>query len=207
MLLPPFWRCCLILLTHQEKGRLTRIIARWSSRWWEGMQTWQGRWEGWVWVNIIPVVLVGHQNMKGFVTGKTGIRNLGFFSGIESHVHYYYSGAWKLLWNDTMNSIFFSLRSVIHTRKLFVLFIRKRNPCCLAGLMSASVSDPGSRALAFTPLHSLTIVILPCPWNHIWHVTASPSEDHPKNELVPKFSRTCEQTILLFFVRPCSFPA
>lgn len=24
MLLPPFWRCCLILLTHQEEGRLRR---------------------------------------------------------------------------------------------------------------------------------------------------------------------------------------
>lgn len=65
------------------------------------------------------------------------------------------------------------------------------------------MSDPSSRALAHTLLHSLTLSSLP-----VLEATSGLlvlPEDYPENVLVPKISCTCKQPVF-FFVMPCSFP-
>lgn len=194
MLLPPFWRCCLILLTHQEKGKL----AGWEC--YANMAGTLGR-------------LGLSKNYSRGIDGASeheGVcywqnRDLKFylFSVIKFHVHYSYSGTWKLLWSDP---IFFRIpRSVIYARKIFDLFIGKRKLYCFTGLRCASVTDPmgGLRLLSPHTVSPLSSSVLGTTSDMLVF-----TQDNPKKLIGAKdFLYLWAARIIFFSVMPCSFLA
>lgn len=120
------------------------------------------------------MVLVGRQNMKGFVTSKTRVRNLDFyyffFFFLASSLTFITAfEALRATTEMMLNGIFFTDGVFFFREQLFMpgnclaFIIRKRIRRCLAGLLSAHVSDPGGQAL--TCLHSSTVFLLTCPYN------------------------------------------